>query len=57
MTIKVLAKIQGSSLTLLRECIRQRDSWQQCKGGALKKIFLMVCKQDVIDVPFLAETL
>jgi hypothetical protein len=33
-----MPKVQRSSLTLLRKCIRQ-DSWKQCKAGVLKKFF------------------
>jgi len=37
--VRLLPKLRGGLLTLLGECIRHGDSWEQCKARVLKEYF------------------
>ena len=46
--MRLLWQVQGSLLTLLGECIRHGDSWQQCKARVLKEHFPLFVREKMI---------
>jgi hypothetical protein len=46
--MRLLPKVQGSLLTFFGECIRNGDSWEQCKARVLKEYFPLFVREKMI---------